>query len=172
MLPWLFHPDLTQIDEKHPTQCVAVTVHFLLRKVTFKTAISQTKVAEKFRLAPKKLHKAITGQKYDPGHKSTKVERKQKKADAVKPSPKKDKSPEEKQQAMTSGRKTDEATLETSEMDTAETEMPPLLEVSNDESDDDENGAKGKKFQFKKPTPKHHHGLQLQVTLCTPPGST
>ena len=101
-------------------------MHFLLRKVTFKTAISQTKVAEKFRVAPKKLHKAITGQKYDRGCKSTKAERTQKEADTVKPSPRKDKSPEEKQQTMTSGRKTDEATSETSEMNTIETEMPPL----------------------------------------------
>ena len=44
-------------------------------------------------------------------------------------------------------------------MDTTETEMPPLLEASNDDNNDDENGAK--KFQFKKPTPKPHHGSQL-----------
>ena len=62
---------------------------------------------------------------------------------------------------MTSGRKTDEATSETSEMDTAETEMPPLLGVSDD-SDDVENGAKRKKFQFKKPTPKPHRGSQFK----------
>ena len=61
MLPQLFHPDLAQVDEKHPTQCVAAPVHFLLRKAMFKTAISQTKVAEKFRVAPNTLHKAITG---------------------------------------------------------------------------------------------------------------
>ena len=61
MLPQLFHPDLAKLDEKHPTQCVAATEHFLLRKAMFKTAILQTKVAEKFRVAPKKLHKAITG---------------------------------------------------------------------------------------------------------------
>ena len=61
MLPQLFHPDLAQVDEKHPTQCVAAAVHFPLRKATFKTAILQTKVAEKFRVAPKKLHKTITG---------------------------------------------------------------------------------------------------------------
>ena len=28
-------PDLAQIDEKHPTRCVAAAVHFLLRKATF-----------------------------------------------------------------------------------------------------------------------------------------
>ena len=63
---------------------------------------------------------------------------------------------------MTSGRKTDEAALETSEMDTTETEMPPLLEASDDDSDNDENGAKRKKFQFKKPTPKPHRGSQFK----------
>ena len=61
MLSQPFHPDLAQVDEKHPTQCVAAAVHFLWRKAAFKTAISQTKVAEKFRVAPKKLHEAITG---------------------------------------------------------------------------------------------------------------
>ena len=143
---------------KNTTQCVAATVHFLLRKATFKTAISQTKVAEKFRVAPKKLHKAITGWKYDPGHKPTKVERTQE-ANTVKPSPRKDKSPEGKQQ--TSGKRTDEAALETSEMDITETEISPLLEASDDDNNDDENGSKRKKFQFKKPTPKPHHGSQL-----------
>ena len=159
MLPWLFHPDLAQLDEKHPTQCVAAAVHFFLRKAMFKTAILQTKVAGKFRVAPKKLHKAITGQKYDPGHKPTKAERRWKEANTVKPSPRKDKSPEGKQK--TSGKKTDEAASETSEMDTTETEMPPLLEASNNDSNDDENGAKSKKFQFKKPTPKPRHGSQF-----------
>ena len=61
MLPRPFHPDLAQLDEKHPTQCVAAAVHFLWRKAMFKTAILQTKVAEKLRVAPKKLHEAITG---------------------------------------------------------------------------------------------------------------
>ena len=82
------------------------------------------------------------------------MERTWKEADTVKPSPRKGKSPEGKQQ--TSGKKTDEAASEISEMDTTETEMPPLLEASNDNSNDDENGAKRKKFQFKKPTPKPH----------------
>ena len=90
------------------------------------------------------------------------MERTWKEADTVKPSPRKDKSPEGKQQTMTSCRKTDEATLETSKMDTTETEMPPLLEASDDNSDDDENGAKRKKFQFKMPTPKPHHGSQFK----------
>ena len=87
------------------------------------------------------------------------MERTWKEANTVKPSPRKDKSPEGKQQ--TSDKKTDEAALETSEMDTTQTEMPPLLEASGDDSDNDENGAKRKKFQFKKPTPIPHHGSQL-----------
>ena len=124
----------------------------------FKTAILQTKVAEKFRVALQKLHGAITGQKYDPDRKPTKVERTQKEANTVKSSPRKDKSPEGKQQ--TSGKKIDEAASETSEMDTTEIEMPPLLEASDDDSND-KNGAKGKKFQFKKPTPKPHHRSQF-----------
>ena len=87
------------------------------------------------------------------------MERTWKEADTAKPSHRKDKSPAGKQQ--TSGKKTDEAASETSEMDTTETEMPPLLEASNDDSND-KNGAKRKKFQFKKPTPKPHHRLQFQ----------
>ena len=75
MLPQSFYPNLAKLDEKHPTQCVAATVHFLLTKATFKTAILQNKIAEKFRVAPKKLHQAITGQKYDPGYKPTKAEK-------------------------------------------------------------------------------------------------
>ena len=134
-------------------------MHSLLRKATFKTAILQTKVAEKFRVAPKKLHEAITGQKYNPGCKPTKAERTQKEADTVKCGPRKDKSPEGKQQ--TSDKKTDEAVSETSEMDTTETEMPPFLEASDDNSNDDKSGAKRKKFQFKKPTPKPHRRSQL-----------
>ena len=90
------------------------------------------------------------------------MERTRKEANTVKPSPRKDKSPEGKQQTMTSGRKTDEAASETSEMDTTETEIPPLLEASDDDSDDDENGAKRKRFQFKEPTPKPHHRSQFK----------
>ena len=87
------------------------------------------------------------------------MERTWKEADTVTPSPRKDKSPEGKQQ--TSDKKTDEAASETSEMDTTETEMPPLSEESDNDSNDDKNGAKRKKFQFKKPTPKSHHRSQL-----------
>ena len=87
------------------------------------------------------------------------MERIWKEADTVKPSLRKDKIPEGKQQ--TSGKKTDEAASETSEMDTTETEMPHLLEASDDDSNDDKNGAKRKKFQFKKPSPKPHRGSQF-----------
>ena len=61
MLPQLFHPILTKIDEKHLTRCATAAVHWLLRKAAFKTNVSQNKVAEKFWVAPKKLHEAITG---------------------------------------------------------------------------------------------------------------
>ena len=77
------------------------------------------------------------------------MERTWKEADTVKPSPRKDKSPEGKQQ--TSGKKTDEAASETSEMDTTETEMPPLLEVSNDDSNNDENGVKKRNSSSRSP---------------------
>ena len=87
------------------------------------------------------------------------MERTWKEAKTVKPTPRKDKSPEGKQQ--TSGKKTVEAASETAEMDTTETEMPPLLEASDDISNDDENGAKRKKFQLKKPTPKPRCRSQL-----------
>ena len=67
MLPQPFHPILAEIDEKHLTRCATMAVHWLIRKAGFKTNISQNKVADKFRVAPKKLHEAITRRKYDPG---------------------------------------------------------------------------------------------------------
>ena len=67
MLPQPFHPMLAELDEKHPTRCATVAVHWLLRRAAFKTNISQNKVAEKFWVAPKKLHETIMGQKCDPG---------------------------------------------------------------------------------------------------------
>ena len=67
MLPQPFHPMLAKLDEKHPTRCAAVVVHWLIRRAAFKTNVSQNKVAEKFWVAPKKLHESIMGWKYDPG---------------------------------------------------------------------------------------------------------
>ena len=75
MLPWPFHPKLAEVDEKHPTRCVPAAVHWLLCKAAFKTNISQSKVAEKFLVQPKKLHITITGQKYDASQKLTKKEK-------------------------------------------------------------------------------------------------
>ena len=75
MLPWLFHSKLAEVDEKHPTRCVTAAVHWLLCKAAFKTNISQSKVAKKFLVQPKKLHIAIMGQKYDTGQKLTKKEK-------------------------------------------------------------------------------------------------
>ena len=48
MFLWPFHPKLAEVDEKHPTRCLAAAVHWLLCKDAFKTNISQRKVAEKF----------------------------------------------------------------------------------------------------------------------------
>ena len=67
MLPWPFHPMLAELDEKHPTRCATAAVHWLLRRAVFKTNVSQNKVAEKLQVAPKKLHEAVTEQKYDSG---------------------------------------------------------------------------------------------------------
>ena len=61
MLPQPFHPTLAKLDEKHPTRCATAAVCWLLRRAAFKTYISQNKVAEKFQVAPKKLHEAIMG---------------------------------------------------------------------------------------------------------------
>ena len=54
---------------------MAATVHWLLHKAAFQTKLSQTKVAEKFLVQPKKLHIAMTGQKYDARHKLMKKEK-------------------------------------------------------------------------------------------------
>ena len=75
MLPQPFHSKLAEVGGKHPTRCVAAAVHWLLCKAAFKTNISQSKVAEKFMVQPKKLHITITGHKYDMGRKLTKKEK-------------------------------------------------------------------------------------------------
>ena len=90
-------------------------------------------MAEKFWVAPKKLHEAIMGRKYDLGQKLMK---KQKEAEDNKEKQKKQKTMPEKEPP-------EKATPDATEMDT----MPPLEDIVND------NGAKKK---FKKPTPKPH----------------
>ena len=136
MLPWLFHPTLAKLDEKHLTRCAAATVHWLLRRAAFKTNVSQNKVAEKFQVAPKKLHEAIMGQKYDPGQKMMKTQKEAKD----------DKEKQKKQKTTPEKEPPEKATPDTTEMDT----MPPLEDINDD------NGAK-KKFKFKKPTSKPCH---------------
>ena len=65
---------------------------------------------------------------------------------------------------MTSGRKTDEATSETSKMDNTETDMPPLLEVSDDDSDSEKRASL--RSQPQKPVADHKRS-----NFCTPFGS-
>ena len=72
MLPQPFHPKLSALDEKHPTRCVAAGIQFLIWRAAFQSKISQSKVAEKFLVCPKKMHLAFSGCKYDPGRKPTK----------------------------------------------------------------------------------------------------
>ena len=75
ILPRPFHPKFSTIAFKHPTRCLAVAAHFLIRKKLFNTKYPQLLVARDFAVAEKKLHLAVSGRKYDPGKKAPKKRR-------------------------------------------------------------------------------------------------
>ena len=67
-----YHPNLSKIDYKYATRCLAATIYMTLRKRMFNMKESQAKVAERFAVHPKKLHMACSGRKYDAGKKPSK----------------------------------------------------------------------------------------------------
>ena len=75
ILPRPFHPKLSGIAFKHPTRCLAVAAHFLIRKKLFNSKYPQLLVAKNFAVAEKKLHLTVSGRKYDPGKKASKKRR-------------------------------------------------------------------------------------------------
>ena len=69
ILPQPFHPKFSSVSFKHPTRCLAVAAHFLIRKELFNSKYPQLQVAKDFAVAEKKLHLAASRRKYDPGKK-------------------------------------------------------------------------------------------------------
>ena len=100
VLPHPYHPKLAKVEYKHSTQCLAATIHMLLKKRMFNTKVSQAKVAELFAVHPKKLHMLCSGHKYNPGNKPSK-----KKAtdSTTMTKQKQDPTPEDKSEATSSG---------------------------------------------------------------------
>ena len=77
---------------------MAATAHFLIRKELFNFKCTQLHVAKVFTVAEKKLHLAISGQKYDPGKKASKTKRtSDEKTSDPKPSTSQDESTSEQQ---------------------------------------------------------------------------
>ena len=74
-LPRPFHPALAVLPPKHPTRCLAAIIHTVLRKELFNTKESTSTISEQFQVAPKKLYEGLTGKRYVPGQKLTKVEK-------------------------------------------------------------------------------------------------
>ena len=74
-LPRPLHPALAVLPPKHPTRCLAAIIHTVLRRELFNTKESTSTISEQFQVAPKKLYEGLTGKRYDPGQKLTKVEK-------------------------------------------------------------------------------------------------
>ena len=60
---------------KHPNHCLAAIIHIVLRRELFNIKESTSTISEQFQVAPKKLYEGLTGKRYDPGQKLTKVEK-------------------------------------------------------------------------------------------------
>ena len=98
ILPRPFHSKFANLDFKDPTRCLAAAAHFLIRKKLFNSKCTQLHVAKVFAVAEKKLHLAISRQKYDPGKKASKRKRtSDEKTSDPKPSTSQDKSASEQQ---------------------------------------------------------------------------
>ena len=74
-LPRPFHLVLAVLPPKHPTRCLAAIIHTVLQRQLFNSKESTSSISEEFQIAPKKLYEGLTGKRYDPGQKLTKVEK-------------------------------------------------------------------------------------------------
>ena len=70
-----FHPALAVLAPKHPTHCPVAIIHTVLQRHLFNSKESTSTISEEFQVAPKKLYEGLTGKRYDPGQKLTKVEK-------------------------------------------------------------------------------------------------
>ena len=73
-LPRPFHPALEVLPPKHPTHCLAAVIHTVLQRHLFNSKESSSTISKEFQVTPKKLYEGLTGKRYDPGQKLTKVE--------------------------------------------------------------------------------------------------
>ena len=85
-LPRPFHLALAVLPPKHPTRCLVVVIHTVLWKHLFNSKESASTIPEEFQVTPKKLYEGLTGKRYDPGQKLTKVEKAAREAAKVTPS--------------------------------------------------------------------------------------
>ena len=167
ILPQPFHPKLSATDEKHPTGCVAASVHFLIQRAAFQSKISQSKVAKKFLVHLKKLHLAISGLKYDLRRKLTKKEKAEKAAATstlATPQPKVVKKNQPRDKPMEQDTpKTTKGTTNVVNLD-SDSDLPDPFADLQDKADDpisddlptqpgsDANSSDTKTFTMKKPT--------------------
>ena len=61
-------------------------IHTVLQRHLFNSKESSSTISEEFQVAPKKLYEGLTGKRYDPGQKLTKVEKAAREAAKVTPS--------------------------------------------------------------------------------------
>ena len=85
-LPRPFHLALVVLPPKHPTRCLAAVIHIILQRHLFNSKESTSTISEEFQVAAKKLYEGLTGKRYDPGQKLTKVEKAAREAAKVTPS--------------------------------------------------------------------------------------
>ena len=74
-LPRPFQMALAVLPPKHPTRCLAAIIHTVLQRHLFNSKESTSTISEEFQVTPKKLYEGLTGKRYDPGQKLTKVEK-------------------------------------------------------------------------------------------------
>ena len=74
-LPRPFHPALAVLPPKHTTRCLAAIIHTVLWRHLFNSKKSISTISEEFQVTPMKLYEGLTGKRYDPGQKLTKVEK-------------------------------------------------------------------------------------------------
>ena len=85
-LPRPFNLVLAVFPPKHPTHCLVAIINTVLRRELFNTKESTSTISEQFQVTPKKLYEGLTGKRYDPGQKLTKVEKAARDAAKVTPS--------------------------------------------------------------------------------------
>ena len=137
MLPWQFHPALAKLNEKHrPDVLLQQSTGYLGGQLS-RPMFHKTKWLRNCGCHPRSYMR----QSQDENMTQDELTKKQKEA--------KDNKEKEKKQKTTPDKEPPEkATPDTTEMNT----MPPLEDID----DNNDNGAKKKKFKFKKPILKPH----------------